>query len=155
MFLVGAGALEIPLLRERRLQQRVGLGQHDRAREPGPDLNRQDAHLLSIGADGLRQDLGLRVQQAQRVVVLRDICLNHQPHHRLIIGACRGLRTGGLEPPANAAPHVDLVGQIDRDQPVVERGAGSYRLACRWCSCDSRRCAARVNVGLAEIVGAR
>ena len=112
------------------MQQRVGLSQHDRAGEPGLDLHGQDAHLLSIGGNGLLQELDLGVQQSQRVVDLRNIRLNREPDHGRIVGTGDELRPRGLEPSTNTAPYVDLVGQIDRDQPVVDRGGDSHGFAC-------------------------
>ena len=59
MFLVGAGALHIPLLSQCGLELGLGLRQDQRAHQPVLELDGEDADLLSIGLHVLRQDLPL------------------------------------------------------------------------------------------------
>jgi len=48
MFLVGAGALHIPLLRQRALELGLSLSQDPRAHQPVLELDGEDADLFSI-----------------------------------------------------------------------------------------------------------
>ena len=91
MFLVGAGALHIPLLSQCGLELGLGLRQDQRAHQPVLELDGEDADLLSIGLDVLRQDLPLGVQPAKRVVALGHIRRNREPDHCHVIDARRGL----------------------------------------------------------------
>ena len=101
-------------------------GRRDRADEPGLELDGEDADLLPIGRDVVRQDLELGVQRAKAVVELGHIGLDRQPDHEGLIVGRRGLGPGRGERLPHAAPDVDLVGQSDRDQPVVDVDAASY-----------------------------
>src|SRR2546425_9436885 len=64
-----------------------------------------------------------RSQRAKAVVELGHIGLDRQPDQAGVIGGRRGLGPSRFERKAHAAPDVELVGQIERDQPVVDRDA--------------------------------
>jgi hypothetical protein len=126
---VGSRASDVLPLGLRRLELRLRLVEDDQARKPGPDLDTQKPDLFLIRDDRLVQDFRLRIEQTQRVVELRDVGLHGQPDHRLVVKRCDGLRSGGLKRSPDAAPDVELVRQVDRNEPVVDRRAGLHRRA--------------------------
>ena len=68
VLIVGARPLKLLLLRERRLQLRLRLIEDDGARETGPDLHPEQAHLLLVRPDGLVYDFELGIEHAHGVV---------------------------------------------------------------------------------------
>ena len=94
---MSARARRVRQLRLRGLELRLGLGDNDPADEPGPELDREQPHLLLVRGDGVLQDLDLGVQRAKRVVILRDVGLDRQPHDPDIVGAGRRRGLGRLQ----------------------------------------------------------
>jgi len=92
VFRVGARARRVRQLRLRGLELRLGLGHDACADEARPELDREEPDLLLVGGHGVLQDLDLGVQRANRVVVLRHVGLDGEPHDPDVVGG--GLRRG-------------------------------------------------------------
>ena len=81
VFLIRPGALHILLLRECGLELGLSLRHDDLVHETALELGGKQADLLSVCLDRLRQDLGLGVQRAERVIVLGHVRLHSKAHH--------------------------------------------------------------------------
>src|SRR5207244_3687811 len=115
----------------------LSLRHDDWVDETVPELNGQQADLLSICIDGLRQDLDLCVQGPKRVVVPCHVGLDNELDHCEIICAHGRLRPGGLQRPADSAPDVHFVREVNGYQPIVDNGPVLHPLAtdCTFTVC--------------------